>query len=210
MKLALFPLELTVFPGELLNLHIFEERYKQLINEVKEDQIRFGIPCFNSAKQMTFGTEISLKSIARIYASGEMDIMTEGLQVFKIINFESKMEGKLYPGGEVAFLENEYDGTKLLQEEIRDKVNMLYSLTKVNKKAPNIDSDFSVFDIAHKIGLSFQKEQELLCITKESLRQKFVIAHLNEFIPAIRESEKMKEKIAMNGHFKNLIPPADF
>ncbi|MEO1628994.1 MAG: LON peptidase substrate-binding domain-containing protein, partial [Bacteroidota bacterium] len=46
MGRPLFPLKLVVYPGEQLNLHIFEPRYKQLIRECEQNKVTFGIPAF--------------------------------------------------------------------------------------------------------------------------------------------------------------------
>ena len=59
--LPLFPLKLVAFPGEQLNLHIFEPRYKQLFRECEENQITFGIPAFIDNKIMDIGTELKLE-----------------------------------------------------------------------------------------------------------------------------------------------------
>jgi len=53
--LPLFPLSLVVFPGEYLNLHIFELRYRQLINECDEEGMTFGIPPAFENKLASFG-----------------------------------------------------------------------------------------------------------------------------------------------------------
>lgn len=207
MQLPLFPLELVVYPGESLNLHIFEPRYKQLINEVKVSGGSFGIVAHQEGENLRLGTEVKLKAIAKNYSKGEMDIHTEGLRVFEIANFEHKMEGKPYPGGEVIFKENYYDSTAEMALRVLDLVRILYDMMKITKKLPSADSDFSVFSIAHKIGLSFRQEQHLITITKESERQEFVLEHLEHLIPVIKETEAMKKKILMNGHFKHLTPP---
>ncbi len=83
--LPLFPLQLVVFPGEKLNLHIFEPRYKQLIREVEQNGTTFGIPSYIDGKVMDVGTEIRLISVEKRYEDGQMDIRTEGMGLFRII-----------------------------------------------------------------------------------------------------------------------------
>ena len=63
--LPLFPLKLVVYPGEQLNLHIFEPRYKQLIREAEHNGTTFGIPAFIEENVMDIGTEIKLLSIEK-------------------------------------------------------------------------------------------------------------------------------------------------
>jgi ATP-dependent Lon protease len=91
--LPLFPLRLVVFPGEKLNLHIFEPRYKQLIHECETEGITFGINAFINDTMMPLGTEIKLLSIAKHYENGEMDICTEGVKVYEIEKFHKEPNG---------------------------------------------------------------------------------------------------------------------
>ena len=86
-ELALFPLQIVVFPGEAVNLHIFEPRYRELIKDCQEDGITFGIPTFQNGKVLDFGTEVELLSIEKRYPGGEMDIKTRARGIFQILDF---------------------------------------------------------------------------------------------------------------------------
>ncbi|MFT4741774.1 MAG: hypothetical protein ACI9L9_002568, partial [Marivirga sp.] len=83
----------------------------------------------------------------------------------------------------------------------------LFELIEVDNV--NIDDDFSVFDVGHKIGLSKELEYELLLIKDELTRQKFLLIHLEVIIPKLRDINKTKAKIKMNGHFRK-YDPLDF
>ena len=78
--IPIFPLGIVVFPGEKLHLHIFEPRYKQLINECKESGKPFGIPTVISNRMNEMGTLVELKDIVQTYDNGEMDIKHRGSQ----------------------------------------------------------------------------------------------------------------------------------
>ena len=80
--LPLFPLQIVVFPNENLNLHIFEPRYKELINECEKEGTTFGIPAFLKQKVMEFGTELEVIKVEKRYGKGEMDIKTKGIGLF--------------------------------------------------------------------------------------------------------------------------------
>ena len=69
-QLALFPLQLVVFPNEKLNLHLFEPRYRQLLADVEAEGISFGIPSFLDDKIMPIGTEVVLKEVVERYPTG--------------------------------------------------------------------------------------------------------------------------------------------
>ena len=110
MKIPLFPLQSIFFPGETVPLHIFEERYKQLITDCREEAITFGIPVFINNK-MEYGVEVQLVEVVSTYDSGEMDVVCVARQVFKLLAFEQSMPGKLYAGGIVKLLDYDYEAS---------------------------------------------------------------------------------------------------
>ena len=82
--MPLFPLELIVYPGQKLNLHIFESRYRQLVHDCSEDKVTFGIPCYRKDSPISFGTEVELVKIAMTYPDGRMDIITRGIRPIEV------------------------------------------------------------------------------------------------------------------------------
>ncbi len=199
--LRLFPLNLVAFPGEELNLHIFEERYKQLISECLEKQIPFGIPSYVRTK-IEYGTEVNIIKLAKKYDDGRMDIRTKAERVFKVKSFENTVPDKLYTGGTVTFQENIHDPDISRQLEMVALLKELYKTIKVEQELP-VRNDVISFEVAHKIGLSLEEEYELLKLPKESNRQAFIIRHLKKAIPLLLEVERAKQLIKMNGHFKH-------
>ena len=104
--IPVFPLGIVVYPGEKLHLHIFEPRYKQLINDCKESGKPFGIPTVINNKVSDMGTLVTLKEIVQTYDNGEMDIRTEGLEVFRILEIIKSVPDKLYNGAIVNYPDN--------------------------------------------------------------------------------------------------------
>jgi len=80
--IPIFPLALVVYPGEELNLHIFEPRYKQLIAECFEMKKNFGIPSVINDKMADLGTLVEIKEIVKTEENGEMDIRKEVSRCF--------------------------------------------------------------------------------------------------------------------------------
>jgi len=203
--LPLFPLNLVVFPLEDLNLHIFEPRYRQLIKDTIQQDSTFGIPAFIDGKMQSFGTEVKITSVYKTYDDGRMDIKTQGVRVFRILDFQNPVAGKLYAGGEVEVLKDP-EITPPVLPQLLEQINDLYSLldeeNKFNIQKPQPYS----FQIAHKIGLSIEKEYELLKMPTEAERQAYISKHLEKVLPVLQELERTKERIRMNGHFKNLDP----
>ncbi|WP_337045096.1 LON peptidase substrate-binding domain-containing protein [Emticicia sp. 17c] len=199
--LSLFPLNLVVFPHEDLNLHIFEPRYKELINECLENQTTFGIPTFVNNKLAGYGTEVHITQLSKRYGDGRMDIKTKGLRIFRITDFQNPVPDKLYAGGEVVFIENE-DLNETINPILLSLVNRLYALLKIKVDYNRPEYQPFSYRIAHKIGLSVSEEYELLTVASEAQRQQVLVTHLKRILPIVSEVERAKELIAMNGHFK--------
>jgi Lon protease-like protein len=202
--LPLFPLNLVAFPTEHLNLHIFEPRYQQLINECLKTGKTFGVPAFVNNKLPGYGTEMEVVELYKRYDNGRLDIKTRGIRVFRITNFQNPVPNKLYAGGSVVFEED----TSLpigTSSELLRLVDELIVLLKTPFEYDSYLQPFS-FQIAHKIGLSIEQEYKLLTINNEQDRQIFLVKHLKKSVPIMAEMERTKARILMNGHFKNLDP----
>lgn len=205
--LPLFPLNLVAFPGEDINLHIFEERYKQLINECLEKKQSFGIPAYVN-KKIEYGTEVYVKKVVKRYEDGRLDISTKATRIFKVLSFTNPVSGKLYAGGNVFYLDNIDDGDPAARSEMISLLKDLYNVMNVVKRV-EVDTDITTFDIGHKVGLSLEEEYILMQVEREADRQLLIIEHLKKTIPLLREMERTKERIRMNGHFKH-FDPLDF
>ena len=206
-QLALFPLKVVVFPDELLPLHIFEKRYRQLIEDVQSEGINFGIPPLVEGK-MTYGTEIELVEVVKAYDNGSYDILCKGKRVFLLNDFVNPMPGKLYAGGKVKYFNNIFDGNEAARQKVLQLIEELYKV--MNVPMPEMDEEsFTSFTLAHKVGLSVPQELELLHLIYESERLKYLRSHLKRIIPVLEEVNRTKEIIKMNGHFRS-FDPLDF
>lgn len=204
IELAFFPLNIVAFPGELVNLHVFEPRYKQLVNDCLEKKSTFGIPSYVLNK-FELGTEMKILEVTKKYPDGRMDIKTRGLRVFKVGEFENTWGDKLYAGGEVTFLESDDTKDLKLFFQFKELVSELFEWLK-EPNTPDISDIGSVFDIGHKIGLKPEEEYRLIEMTTENERLTFAIRHLETLIPALERAENAQERIKQNGHFKHLDP----
>ena len=203
-ELGLFPLNLVAFPGECLNLHIFEPRYKQLIKDCIEMKLTFGVPSFVN-KKMEYGTEMEIIEVAKKYADGRLDIRTRGLNPIRVLQFLNPWKGKLYAGGlveEVAQDQHEDSGLKM---RMIDLAGELFSWLKMENKI-SITRKTALHEIIHKIGLTQEEEYEVLKMRSESERIKFVVEHLKKVLPALERADRAKQLINLNGHFKNMDP----
>lgn len=201
----IFPLGIVVYPGEQVNLHIFEPRYKQLIAECVAENKSFGIPTVLSQKLGEWGTLVRVKQVRKTYDNGEMDIETEGISVFKVLEVVKSIPDKLYSGAIVHYPKNdEGRGKILLMKKVLKGIRDLHQLLKVDKKFAKSDEDLISYDVAHHAGLSLDEEYELLSLLLEPQRQEYLKRHLTKVLPMMAEMEQLKEKVKLNGHFKNL------
>ncbi len=202
--IPIFPLSIVVYPGEDLNLHVFEPRYKQLVNECYEQKKPFGIPVVIENKMNDIGTLVEVVEISKTYDNGEMDIKTKGKSVFRVLEFIKDVPEKLYNGAIVSYLEDQGKSRKLLMEKVVAAIKELHRLLKVSKPFPGNEADLTTYDVAHHAGLTIEGEYELLSLAGEVQRQEYLKRHLAKVLPVVAEMEALKEKIKLNGHFKNL------
>ncbi len=207
MRLPMFPLQSIFFPGETVPLHIFEERYKQLIHDCRNEAVTFGIPIYINGS-IQYGTEVQLVEIVNSYEGGEMDVSCVARQVFRVLTFDNQMEDKLYAGGVVQFIENVNDVNDTDKKEALDKVAELYYLMDVPFNSIPVEK-FNSYLLIHKIGLSFEQEYELLQMSRESERYTYIKNHLTATIAVLKEINRTKQIIKLNGNFKN-FDPLDF
>lgn len=202
MFVPMFPLELVLFPGEELNLHIFEPRYIQLVRECDEHQATFGIPAFVDGDVAEFGTEAAIRSIDKVYDSGEMDIRTVGLRAFHLDTFRTKAPDKLYGGGEVTFIENDPRIESRDLETLKAKFAELHTLLESPRSFSDLDVENLSFRIGHHVGFSLRQKVRLLSMPRERDRQKKILCHLDNILPIVGNLAETKRRIRENGHFK--------
>ncbi len=202
--IPIFPLAIVVYPGEELNLHIFEPRYKQLITDCQESKKPFGIPTVIDDKMEELGTLAEIVEVTKMYDNGEMDIKTKGLEVFRILEIVKEVPEKLYSGAIVNYPENTDKTNSVLMDKVIEIIEQLHGILKVNKAFKKPVDELRSYDVAHHAGLSLKEEYELLGLFHELQRQEYLKQHLLKVLPIVAEMETLKSRIQLNGHFKNL------
>lgn len=202
--IPIFPLGIVVYPDEKLNLHIFEPRYKQLINECHAGKKPFGIPPVIEKKIQDYGSLVQITELSAVHDNGEMDIKTEGIKVFRILEVIKEVPEKLYNGAIVNYPDNYDKANPDMMQKVIKSIHDLHKLLKVEKDFKKEASQLKCYDVAHHIGLSLEEEYELLRLLDERQRLEYIKRHLTKVIPLLAGMEQLKEKIKLNGHFKNL------
>ncbi len=205
--IPVFPLEIVVFPGEKLNLHIFEPRYKQMIKDCVDLKKPFGLPPVFGNKPSEYGTLMEIIEVAKVYDNGEMDIRTQGVSIFRVLEYMKQIPDKLYAGAIVTYPDNMMaQGDTQLSKLLMNEVKRLYTLLNLEHKFPAEKTAMVSYEIAHLVGMTKEQEYEMLQLFTELQRLEYIRRHLKNVIPVVQELEEMKERVQRNGHFRNLNP----
>ena len=202
--IPIFPLNTVVYPGEHLNLHIFETRYRQLITECFKEKKPFGIPVVLDKGLAEMGTLVSVTAIVKTYDDGKMDIQTRGIRIFSILEIVKEIPEKLYSGAIVNYPPNDESRHTVMMRNTLKSIRKMHELLNVTKDFRKPDEELVSYDIAHHAGLSLKEEYELLLLLKENQRLEYLKRHLKKVLPMIGGIENLKEKIKLNGHFREL------
>lgn len=205
--IPIFPLSLVAYPGESINLHIFEPRYRQLINECDREQKNFAIPVVNKNEILEYGTEMQLLEVVKKYEGGEMDIVVKGIQVVRILEVVKEVPEKLYSGAIVSVMENITDHHTKTLIELEGLCMELFQLLEITDNVIKDGFRFESFKLAHYIGFNINEEFELLRHPRETARQKLIIEHIKRILPNVRQIAEIRERAKLNGHFRMINPP---
>jgi uncharacterized protein len=176
-----------------------------LINECLQAKKPFGIPTVINGHAKEMGTLVQVAEITTTYDNGELDIKTNGLSIFRMLEMIKEVPDKLYSGAIVKHLPMLQDeGKPAIMQKVVALTRELHRLLKVQKNFSKSDELLNSYDLGHHAGLSLEEEYELLCLEQDAQRQAYLKIHLEKVIPMIGEMEQLKEKVKLNGHFKNL------
>jgi len=195
--LPLFPLHVVVFPRTALPLHIFEERYKEMVGNAIRDNSEFGVVLAKEEGIVNAGCTVVVDKLLHMHPDGRMDIVTRGRRRFEISTLN---EEKDYLQAEVIFFDDE-DFTPT-PAELRDET--LSHLLSLQKLSPSEDREPDLADPQ----LSFQVAQLLPDLDflnalqryrSENTRLKQLNRYLADYIPRQRTVERLKNLAPTNG-----------
>ncbi len=202
--IPIFPLAIVVYPGEILNLHIFEERYKQLITDCYAEKKPFGIPSVIKSNVSDIGCLLEITEIVEVYPDGKMDIRVQGLGLFRILEIVKQVPDKLFSGAIVKHLQNQTTRRPVTMLQLLLSIRELHKLLHITKDFKQPDESLSSYDVAHHAGLSLEQEYELQCLLREDQRLEYLKRHIQNLLPMLLGVEHLKDKIKLNGHFREL------
>ena len=197
--IALFPLDVVLLPGAPMPLHIFEPRYKEMIDEALKTSAPFGIVRAQQDSVAEIGCTAEISEVVKKYEDGRLDIVTEGQKRFKITGLDQE---RSYLRGEVEFFEDEEDiaTTKADAEKLVQLHGELLAIAGAEATGIELDDPHLSFHLAGSVPLDLDFKQNLLAMRSESLRVEAMVEYYTLLVPRLRRTIKVKEKSRGNGH----------
>jgi Lon protease-like protein len=189
----LFPLGLVLLPGELVPLHIFEERYKLMVGACLEQDSEFGIIWLSDEGLKDVGCAARITRVLERFEDGRLNILVEGTQPFRLTR---RIEDLPYPAGHVEPLADEGDS----DEEALERARLRYAdlVEEVTESRPEPDA----YGMAATLEVAPAAKQSLLELRSESGRLEQLEGLFVEALQRIRMAERAAERASGNGHLK--------
>lgn len=201
-QIPIFPLDIVIFPGEIIPLHIFEPRYQELIRQLQTGAFdSFGISPVLQKKIQRIGTIMVLVDIKKEYADGRYDIEVRAINRYLLEEYDEEMAGYSFPGGRLIDIPDPEPLPEHDNEALKQKVAELFQLLNIREQMPIMSLPFHSYTWAPYIGLTIEKRYELLKMNNEKERQAFITEHVDQILPVLKEAEQVKQKVQSNGHF---------
>jgi Lon protease-like protein len=196
--IPLFPLDVVLFPGTPLPLHIFEPRYKEMIGECLVQHRRFGVVRIVEQGLAEVGCTAEIVTVVKEYPDGRLDIVTEGRQRFELIRVNQE---RSFLQAEVLILDDS-PGTPSQADTSRaiQLHSDLLGIAGAQQDLSNADPATFSFHLAGSLPLDLDFKQNLLALRSEPGRISLLISYLETVIPNLRRAASAREKAGGNGH----------
>jgi ATP-dependent Lon protease len=206
--IPLFPLELVLYPDEEIPLHIFEPKYRELVEYCLESESPFGVVLSQDGNLSEVGCAAGITQVVQDYDDGRRDILIKGDFRFKILGLGN--ENAYMTADVLEVIDSDQNVAVLVRERvIAQHIKLLELAGRMPTPTQYQDRAFLSYFIAHNTGLTIEQKQEMLELTSENERLDFLAAHLEKFIPMVEEVETLRQKVRSNGHFRDFPLPED-
>jgi Lon protease-like protein len=197
--LPLFPLDLVLFPGTPLPLHIFEPRYREMITECLDQKMSFGVVRAKEEGVAEIGCTAEIITVARKYPDGRMDIVTEGRERFEVMQVNQE---RSFLQAEVLYLQDAPDQASA--EEIAQAVKLQGEIFELAGSSSANSSEIAgsqlSFSLVGPMPLDLDFKQTLLGLKSEAERLQAVISYFEAILPNLRRTMRIRQKAGGNGH----------
>ncbi len=195
-RFPLFPLGMVLLPREVVPLHIFEDRYKRMIDECLETESAFGIVWMGEDGLRRVGCTAEISRLLDRAEDGQMNILVQGESAFRL---QRRIDDMAYPAGDVELLDDELDDDdapgRAAREEYADLVERVTDSRPDEADLAELDS----YGMAATIALEPEAKQELLELRSESARLERLSDILAEAGERYTYSEHAAEQAKSNG-----------
>jgi Lon protease-like protein len=202
-RIPLFPLEVVLFPGMPLPLHIFEPRYRIMLARCINEKIEFGIILAAGTEIAKIGCTAEIVEKLKEYPDGRVDILCEGRALFRLIDVLNEKE---YQEAIADYLPEDILPQDSKQEaELIERFQVCHTLVFGQPWiASSRDTDLSLaFQMAARLPLELEAKQNLLEMPEESARQAFLLLRINELLPQLAQRQRLRKIAGGNGHGLN-------
>ena len=191
LHIPMFPLAILPLPGELVPLHIFEPRYRQLLQDAEVQDIHFGVYFSHDINKEKIGSLMKLESIIKRYPGGEADIIVKCEDIFSMDLLLRTFKTKMYPGGNVRLW-------KILIDVSPSSVllDLFLHYLKMRKITQAL-AEVNLFHIAHELSLDTADRYKFLTIASDK-RESFLTNRINFQIHLLDQEEKSKDNFHLN------------
>ena len=185
--LPYFPLSVFLFPGEDMPLHIFEPRYKQLIDEARTLGITFAIPFVIQQEIQEFGCEVRLKDVVAEKEGGHMVIVVESLAIVEISTYNKHLEGKLYAGGNIRRIPCD---DPVISSELMELITTYRDQFDQEFLSSSNNTHVSRKDLIVALNLSSDEKYRFICMPEAEQKENFLAGQLR-YLSMIRKQEAL-------------------
>jgi Lon protease-like protein len=202
-RIALFPLNVVLFPGAPLPLHIFEPRYRQMVKDCLEEKTEFGMLLSLSNGVAHVGCTAEIVEVAKRYNDGRMDILTAGRAPFRVV--ELFTENPLLEG-HVDYLEDrETRSNAQIQRQLVELYEACHTLIYDDypKNLEGAAVEELSYLVAATLPIDLLWKQQILELRCEADRQERLVAYLREWAPHLQKSDARRARAGGNGHGLN-------
>ena len=199
LLIPLFPLELVLFPGQRLPLHIFEERYKTMIGECVETAAEFGIVLAKENAIVNIGCTAQVVEVARKYEDGRMDVVTVGRRRFEVLFVDETRE--FLRAAAQFFQDEDVPASDTLAARVTELARQVGELVPQDEAAAATAPAAPLsYHVAAPLPLDLDFKQMLLALRTENERLERVTHYLQQLLPRLRLAARTRTKSRGNGH----------
>ena len=198
-RFPLFPLGLVLLPGEALPLHIFEDRYKQMIGECLDEEREFGILWLADDALKDVGCTARITRVLERFDDGRMNIVVEGATPFRL---ERRIGELAYPAGDIELLDDDPGTDEDALERARKSYADLVEQVTDTRPEPEALAELDAYGMAATLDIAASAKQALLELRSEPARLEQLEALFDEALKRIRTATRVAEQASGNGHLR--------